>query len=456
MTQDSPNDFNRRDFLKGTSIAALMAMMGGVELRAQEAKPANTNDIPLTVIPAGPTVNYGIIGLGPRGREIAGELGKLPNAPVVALCDTYATSLRRGGELAPKAQKFDDYTKLLENKDVKAVVIATPTHQHKTIVLDSLKAGKHVYCEAPLAHTIDEARQIAAAAKASVKSFFQSGLQNRTHPDRRFVEKDFFRTGTLGNNIQARAQYHQKTSWSFESPNEERKNAINWRLQKEISTGLMGEIAIHQLDMISWLTKSRPKAITGLGAILEYKDKREVPDTVQALIEYPNGFTLAYDASLATSFDGEYEIIYGDMATVMMRGSRAWMFKEADSPLLGWEVYAMTEKFLGETGIVLRADASKQKTLIQGADHTDPNTPLSYALQAFTLNVGMVDAAVQDYVSNFGDSDLASLSSQLVALKTTPVPGWKEGFEATVAAIKANEAVTSGSRVTLADDLFNV
>src|SRR6185312_3720404 len=92
--------------------------------------------------------------------------------------------LKKASYLAPKAEKFEDYTKLLESKNVEAVIIATPTHLHREIAIAALKAGKHVYCEAPLAHTIEDARAIALAAKAAPKQIFQAGLQNRADKGR--------------------------------------------------------------------------------------------------------------------------------------------------------------------------------------------------------------------------------------------------------------------------------
>ena len=71
-----------------------------------------------------------------------------------------------------------------------------------------------------------------------------------------------------------------------------------------------------------------------------------MPDTVQAVFEFPGGVRMIYDATLANSFDGEYEMLYGSDAALMMRESKAWMFKEVDSPLLGWEVYADKLKVL--------------------------------------------------------------------------------------------------------------
>src|SRR5690606_29906072 len=105
-----------------------------------------------------------VIGLGPWGREILDQLGRLEQADIAAICDNYPAMLRRSASKAPDAVQTENYEEILANKDIKAVIVATGSHQHKDIVLAALRAGKHVYCEAPLAHTIEEAREIALAA----------------------------------------------------------------------------------------------------------------------------------------------------------------------------------------------------------------------------------------------------------------------------------------------------
>src|SRR5580765_4664329 len=168
------SEFNRRDFLKGGSFATLMAMLGGVQLlapapeaRAEEAKEPKFK------------IKCGVIGLGAWGREILDQLGRLPEAEIIAVCDNYPAFLTRGGKKAPAAAQIADFKELLANKDIQSVIVATPTHQHKDIVVAALKAGKHVYCEAPLANTIDDAKAIVLAAKNAAGQFFQAGLQMR-------------------------------------------------------------------------------------------------------------------------------------------------------------------------------------------------------------------------------------------------------------------------------------
>src|SRR5208282_6649772 len=120
------------------------------------------------------------------------------------------------------------------------------------IAVAALKAGKHVYCEAPLANSIEDAREIALAAQAVAKSqIFQAGFQFRADPERLFL-LPFIRSGALGKCSMARAQWHKKTSWRVSSPNPAREKALNWRLYKSTSLGLIGEIGSHQIDEVSW------------------------------------------------------------------------------------------------------------------------------------------------------------------------------------------------------------
>src|SRR5205823_1878935 len=132
-----------------------------------------------------------------------------------------------------------------------AVFVATPSHLHREVALAAIQAGRHVYCEAPLASTIDEAKVIAKAGQGS-KQVFQVGLQARANPQHDHVHR-FIVTGVLGSKVaEARGQWHKKESWRRPHPNPERERALNWRLRKETSAGLVGEVGIHQVDVADW------------------------------------------------------------------------------------------------------------------------------------------------------------------------------------------------------------
>jgi len=448
-------EFNRREFLKGGSVAAAMTLLGGVELIAQQ----ETEKV-AEAAAVESKVKCAVIGLGVWGREITNTLLRLPQVEVATVCDTYPASLRRGATLAPNAKRTEDYRTILSDKEIAAVVVATPTHLHKDIALAALKAGKHVYCEAPLAHTVEDAREIARAAKDAYKQIFQPGLQLRSDNQRLYVQRNI-RSGELGRFAMVRAQWHKKQSWRFASPNPEREKALNWRVQKDISPGLIGEIGIHQIDQVAWFLDKLPLSVSSFGAITNWDDGREVADTVQAVFEFPTRTRLVYDATLASSFDSEHEIFYGSNATVVMRENRAWMFKEADSPLAGWEVYARKEVFVpnNETGIVIAADASKQVTHLQKAPEPAPllKTPLQQALEAFVGNCAEFSAEVQDFNDAYDTNDRAAFEKHMADnFKPRPAANCQAGFAATVMALTANEAVVKGEKVVFKKEWFEL
>ncbi len=455
--QSGAADFNRRDFLRGGSIATMMAMLGGVELVAQTNEPAAEPKRPKK------TVKVAVIGLGAWGRELLATLAKIGQVDewvmpeVAAICDTYPAFLRRSASVAPGAVQTPDYKTILENKDIPCVIVATPTHQHKDLVLAALQAGKHVYCEAPLANTIDDAKTIALAAKAKPQQIFQAGLQMRADPQRHFL-LPFIRSGALGKSVMARSQWHRKQSWRAISPNPEREKALNWRLYKTTSLGLVGELGIHPIDQATWFLNALPHAASGFGAInLWNEDDRDVPDTAQVVLEFPGGINMVYDATLANSFDGEYEMMYGSNAAVMMRDGKAWLFKEVDSPLLGWEVYAAKQTFYKDTGIALVAGASKStppsEALAQ--EQAVKAAPLYVALQRFLLNSDDLSKAVEDNKMALGD-DVALINEQVAKVPRRPVAGYLDGYQSAVIAVKANEAVNTGKRVEWKPDLYEL
>lgn len=458
MNAEKNPDLNRRDFLRGGSFATLMMMMGGVPVNAAAAAgEADGTDYKGEA----PSMNVGVIGCGVWGREIVKTLSVLPNAPIVAICDIYPAFLRRAGRLAKEAAKYENYKDLLQDEKVQVVVVATPSHEHTRIVFDAFRAGKHVYCEAPMATTLEDARAIAKAAQRNLKVNFQVGLQNRADLQ---LDKlsEFMRTGVLGRTLKVRQQWHKKQSWRLTSPNPDREKYINWRLDKDLSLGLVGEIGIHQIDLTTWYLLERPKAISGFGSLVNWRDGRTVPDNVVARFEYPAGIFLDFESTICNSFDAEMGVLFGSDCAIMMRDRRAWMFKEADAPLLGWEVYARKDAFYKESGVVLGAAGTKQETHSQKGtaadDVVDPKTALQYSLENFIVNSHNHQAAVEDFAEFYDAADTEALREYLVDVDKTRLAasGWREGYESAVTVIKANEAIVAGKRIELPDALFEV
>ncbi len=380
--------------------------------------------------PAGPAVGVGVIGLGDRGREVLHEAALLPELSVTAICDIYDPFVKRAQAIAPKAKPYSDYKALLADPALTAVILTTPSNLHKDIALAALQAGKHLYCEAPLASTVEDAKAIASAGlHAAPKQIFQAGLQKRVHPQYIHVDK-FVKTGALGTPAFCRSQWHYKTSWRKASPNAAEQQMLNWRLSKVTSPGLAGEVGIHSIDVMNWYLDALPTAVTGFGSIVFWKDGRDVPDTVQAVLEYPNGVHMAYDATLVNSFDDTYDILHGSQSAMFLRGDKGWMVNEADAPLEGWIVYARKEKINDDTGIVLVADATKLLALgkMPGKEAPPPEkTMLHFALKSFAESI---------------NTSKPSVSGPL------------EGYRATVAALVTNTAINTASRIEFTQDMF--
>ncbi len=461
------NPLNRRDFLRGASLTSLGLAFAGQErsATAQNKAAAAVGQLKPAANPAiddelkGRPVKVAVIGLGVRGKEILASLARMGDkySPVVAICDNFSAAVfvKRAQAIVPGARFEPDYRKLLEDKTIEAVFIATPTHKHKQIAEEALQAGKHVFLEAPLAHTVEEAKAIAQAAK-SASTIFQPGLQSRCNAQTEHVHH-FILSDSAGKITGGSGHWHKRTNWRQVNPNGEREAELNWRLNRDTSPGLLGEVGIHQIDEATWFYNALPTAVTGFGSIMELNDGRTVADTVQAVIEYPKGLRYVYDATLTSSFDDAYEIIQGTQATVMLRDQRGWMFKEADAAQLGWEVFARKDTLqIGKpengsglqigNGIALVADASKQLALGKqpGEGGTDlTKSGLYQSCRAF-LNAVRAGKRVPVKEPTTGNPH------------PPLTPGYLEGYQATLVALKANESAISGNRIVFDKAWFDI
>lgn len=422
---------------------------------AQSKTPPKTSPKPAPPVKALPEepppspVTVAVIGANERGREILTSLSYVKGAVVKYVCDTYESVgfQKRAMENAPKATFVTDYKKVLDDPAVQGVFVATPTHLHKQIVLDALAAGKHVYCEAPLAHTIEEARAVAVAGR-DASTIFQAGLQNRTNPQHHHV-KHFVEIGSVGSIARCTAQWNQKSSWRRTAPSSEREAALNWRHDTAISPGLIGEIGIHQVDVMSWYLKKFPLSVTGFGS------GEGIARTITCLVEYPGGVRLTYDATLGNSFGGTYELLQGDQSAVLLRGARAWMFKESDANALGWEVYARKEQVGDDQGIMLVANASK--VLAAGLDPKDfanpkPNaTPLFYACETFLKGIRVGKEKSRPTVPVVKEGETWTAPDPVAGDSSAEI-----GFAATVVALKANEAIKTGTKIDITQSMLTL
>jgi predicted dehydrogenase len=419
------DSLDRRLFLAGAA-ATLGALLGE---RGLSAAHLPRQDDPIW---EGPPVKVALIGVGPWGRELLTHLGRVQALSLVAVCDSYPPFLKRAQEAAPKAQALADYKAVLALPDVEAVIIATPTHTHKDIALAALQAGKHVYCEAPLATTVDDTRAMAKAATGAGTLVFASGLQGRSNALQQHVW-NFVKSGVLGEPAIVKAQWNRKDSWRRPAPTPEREQVVNWRLATATSAGLPGEIGIHHFDLCTSYLDKMPSAVSGSGAIAAWNDGRDVPDSVTCLFEYGKTVRATYAATLTSSFGGSYATFQGNNSSLLIREKRAWLFKEADSALLGWEVYARKEPVHDDVGIALVADATK---ILAAGKEPGKDGPVEPEQEALYLALDNFAWAIRG--------------------KAPVNAGPLEGLQATVSAIKAHEATIAGTRIELAPDLFTL
>ncbi len=419
---------DRLEFLKTCSLASMAPVLSGQKIygKAMEKATSVRNSYGNST---SDQINIGIIGFGERGQQIASTLERNNKARIAGVCDIFSLMLTRAKRSYPKVKTFVNYREMLDDSDIPVVFIATPTHKHREVVLDALDACKHVYCEAPMASTIEDARAIARAAREASGKIFQVGQQYRINPQHRDVFS-FIRSGITGRPTSARSQWHSKTSWRRTSATESRAAELNWRLDHNVSLGLAGEIGLHHIDLISWYLNERPSAVYGFGQLQYWRDGREMPDNIQLIVEFPGGVHMTVICSLTTSFDGRYDMFYGSDSTILLRDKQAWMFKEADAPMFGWEVYARRDRFHQETGIALVADATQLEAQGEDPYADDPSveSPLYYSLDAFldNYNKGPFPAIV----------------------------GYQQGYDATVFSVKANEAIKSGKPQSIDETLY--
>jgi len=323
-----PAEVSRRRFLSGA--AALAAPLA--------ARAAGAND----------TIAIGMIGLGIRGSLLLERLysGSKDTATVAAICDAYTGNLAKAaarietlGGKAPK--RYADYRQLLLDKSIDAVILATPEHLHCAMLIDALAAGKHVYVEKPLAHTIEEGEKILRAA-ANSPCVVQVGTQNRSN-SLYTRAKEMVAAGMIGEVRYTRAFWYRNSlddapAWRYPIPadaNEGNTDWIRflgdapkrpfskprffqWRLYWDYSGGIATDLLVHQTDITQFvLDKPAPASCMATGAILRWtEDDREVPDTFSAIFEYPGGFHINYSCYFGNDHYGYGEQFMGNEGTI--------------------------------------------------------------------------------------------------------------------------------------------
>ncbi|MDP2999719.1 MAG: Gfo/Idh/MocA family oxidoreductase [Bryobacterales bacterium] len=326
------SELTRRDFAGGASLATALSYS--------------------RVLGANDRVRMGYIGVGNRGAQVHDDFLEFGDQQTVAVCDLrddYMDFAVQKSRAQPK--KYKEYRKLLDDKDVDAVVIATPDHWHALMFIDACNAGKDVYVEKPLCTTVVEGRRMVDTA-ARTKRVVQVGTGRRSSKAARDAA-EFVRNGGIGQVTVAKS-YHIMNDWPVgigNPPDEPPPDAWTWdqwvgpapmtpynrnrtyynfRWFYEYSGGQLTNFGVHHIDMIRWcLGKDAPRAVTAMGGKYAVKDNRAIPDTMEVLWEFDGPTLVVFSQYNCSSAPGNVP-----NAEIELRGTKGVLY------LLGnrWEV----------------------------------------------------------------------------------------------------------------------
>lgn len=306
----------RRTFIKNTGItAAGVATSGFLYSNVRSYISSNS------------TVNMGVIGTGARGCGLTSIINSIENINVIGSCDVLPFRLKEGLSKAnSKSVGYSDYRKLLDNKDIDAVIVATPFSTHSKIAMDALDAGKHVYCEKTLAKGYEGISALLKQEEYS-KKMFQTGHQY--HSSRLYSHViDLIKDGKIGNISSLECQWNRHGNWRRPVPNPKLEKAINWRMYREFSGGLTAELSSHQIDFVNWVLGETPNQVIGVGGVDYWKDGRETFDNISLIYSYPNGVKAKFSCLTSNAKDGYQIKVFGDKGTITIDRKNAYFYPE--------------------------------------------------------------------------------------------------------------------------------
>ncbi|MEO2062872.1 MAG: Gfo/Idh/MocA family oxidoreductase [Christiangramia sp.] len=307
----------RRDFVIKSGMASL-ALASTTSVLARINPFENKNN----------TINVGVIGTGSRGNGMIPFINEIPNLKVIACCDILPSHLAEGIKRAEgNPQGYSDYRKLLENKDIDAIYMATPFNTHSEIGIASLQTGKHVYGEKTMAKGYDGIKDLVAAKPENL--IYQTGHQY--HSSRLYTHVvDLIKNGKVGEISSFQCQWNRFGDWRRPVPSPDLEKLINWRMYKEFSGGLVAELCSHQIDFVNWVLDATPKQVMGTGGIDYWKDGRETYDNIHLIYSYPNGVEAKFTC-LTTNAKDDYQIkVIGSKGTIILDYTQAWFYPEGN------------------------------------------------------------------------------------------------------------------------------
>ena len=359
---DETSSLSRREFIKTTMATASGVVAATSLLNAQNPPAGQAPAVNPRIIGANDRINVGVIGVKGMGgghlRNIVGDPMADDNAQVIAVCDVWEAARLRAQASAkcPDSQVYADYRKLLANKDVDAVIVATPDHWHGRMGVDTLMAGKHAYIEKPMTRHLDEAFAIYDAAKRT-KRIVQVGSHGCSDP-KYHRARDLITSGTFGRLLWAQGSYcrhNPKGEWNYKIEPDATEQTVDWktwlgpapkrawsaeryfrwRKYWDYGTGIIGDLWPHRLHplMLAMGLNEFPSSVSCMGGDLCRSDSaaepggepngepREVADTTLMMVEFPSGAMIVLAGSTVNE-RGVEDVIRCQKANMTLGGVR--------------------------------------------------------------------------------------------------------------------------------------
>ncbi|MBM3734805.1 MAG: Gfo/Idh/MocA family oxidoreductase [Acidobacteria bacterium] len=269
-------------------------------------------------------IQLGVIGCGARSQEVMRDLMATGSAQIVACSDAYQGRMERTQErVGQHVRRAADYKEILAARDIDAVCVVTPDHWHRQMILDALAAGKDVYCEKPMTYRSGEGGEIIRAAASSGR-MLQIGSQVVSSAAQ-IEARGMVQAGKIGKVTMVRASYNRNSAsgaWIYPIPPDASPKTVNWdmflgpapkrpfslerffrwRCYSDYSGGIATDLFVHLCTGIHYVLGAKaPARVVALGQLVRWKESRDVPDTLNALLEYPEGFAV----NLSCSFNNQ-------------------------------------------------------------------------------------------------------------------------------------------------------
>lgn len=356
-------------------------------------------------------INVAMIGCGDRGKGVLSVIKSMPaKYKIKTYCDLLDFRLKETEKYVPAdAKAIKDYHKVLDDKTIDAVFIATPLNEHFRIAKDAVLAGKHVYVEKTMTYNIAQALELKKLVKQYPNQVFQVGYQYRYSP-LYFKVKDMIQSGYLGKVSQIDCRWDRNGNWRRAVPDPALERKINWRMYKEYSGGLAAELLSHQIDFINWAFETQPDEIMGSGGIDVFKDGRETYDNIQAILRYnEKGMIGNFGATCGNAHDGYLFKIKGTKGSVSLLTNTGLFYPEESVK----KELGIVDGVTGATKIVVNKDGGipiLDKATIDGTN---------YALDEFYKSI---------------------------TTRKEPVSNINTGTQAAICVAMCNEAIYSGNK----------